>query len=195
MAKKNRPKKRRDDWTPPPKSLRDLAFERERERERQRKALPPLPRRRLIVTLFAFALLCCGGFLVFLLPSQWQVDGLRADGVPAVAEVTSVTTNKYGDVGGVGVRFSGPERQVTAKLLSWGGKLPDGLREGAEVAVTYAPEDPSQVMTTAWVLNPPGMTMPMIVTLFFAPLLLLAAILITLRRRRLAKEYARLAAD
>ena len=61
--------------------------------------------------------------------------------------------------------------------------------------ITSSSPSPPQVMTTAWVLNPPGMTMPMIVTLFFAPLLLLAAILITLRRRRLAKEYARLAAD
>lgn len=129
---------------------------------------------------------------MFFLPSQSLVAGLRADGVPATAEVISATTDKYGDVGNVRVRFTGPEGQVETGLQQWAGKLPDGLRQGAGIAVTYDPADPGQVMTTAWVRNPPGMTMPMIVTLFFAPLLLLAAILITLRRRRLAKEYARL---
>ncbi|MEU7445374.1 hypothetical protein EES47_17390 [Streptomyces sp. ADI98-12] len=193
MADKNQRKKRRDDYTPPPRSRSDLAREREWERERQRAALPPLPQRRLIATVLAIAALCGGGFLFFLLPSQERVADLREHGVLVLAEVTSVTTNKYGEVGNVGVRFSGPGGQVETELVEWGGKLPDGLRQGAQVPVTYAPEDPNLVMTTAWVQDPPGMTLPMIIALLLAPLALLAGVLMTVRRRKLLKEYARLA--
>lgn len=193
MVKKRR-KRSRDDWTPPPKSAERQAREQELRGFRASLRQPPLPQRRLILALFGMAVGTCAAFLVFWLPAQSLVDDLRSRGVPVAAEITASPKNKYGEAGNVTVRFSGPRGEVETVLSDWGGKRPEGLPSGAAVSVTYDPQQPTRVLTTEWVDNPPAMTLPMLVTLVLTPLLLGAAILLVIRRRIVLKAREQVAA-
>jgi hypothetical protein len=72
-------RKRRADWTPPPKSARTLASEREWARRKVLATVPAVPRRRPII-------------------------GISAFGLAAVVETSN---NKYDDRSEVVVRFRG----------------------------------------------------------------------------------------
>ncbi|MFI8302690.1 DUF3592 domain-containing protein [Streptomyces sp. NPDC085927] len=187
MEKKKK-KRSRDDWTLPPKSAERQSLDRESKQFRTAVRQPPLPQRRLILTLFVMALGSCVAFLVFWLPSQSLVNDLRSRGVSVAAEITASPKNKYGEAGNVKVRFSGPNGEVETVLGDWGGKRPEGLLEGAAVPVTYDPREPTRVLTAEWVEDPPFMTLPMLITLAFTPLLLGGTILLVMRRRKLLKE-------
>ncbi|MFJ7176749.1 DUF3592 domain-containing protein [Streptomyces massasporeus] len=192
MAKKK--KRSRDDWTLPPKSAERQARDLELQRLRSSVRQPPLPQRRLILTLFVMALGTGVAFLVFWLPSQSLVNDLRSRGLSVAAEITASPKNKYGEAGNVKVRFSGPEGEVETVLSDWGGKRPEGLLPGAAVSVTYDPQEPTRVLTTEWVKNPPVMTLPMFITLVFTPLMTGSAILLAVRRRNLLKAREQTAA-
>ncbi|MGY3203362.1 DUF3592 domain-containing protein [Streptomyces sp. TE5632] len=193
MGKKKK-KRSRDDWTLPPKSAEGKALERELQRIRAAVRQPPLPQRRLILTLFVMALGAGSAFLVFLLPSQSLVDDLRSRGVSVAAEITASPKNKYGEAGNVRVRFSGPEGEVETVLSDWGGKRPEGLLQGAVVPVVYDPQEPTRVLTMEWVDSPPVMTLPMLIALVFAPLMLAGAIFAAIRRRNTLKARGQTAA-
>ncbi len=74
-----RKRKRRADWTPPPKSARTLASEREWARRKALATVPAVPRRR-------------------------QIIGISAFGLVAVVDTPN---NKYDDLSEVVVRFRG----------------------------------------------------------------------------------------
>ncbi|MEU5460773.1 DUF3592 domain-containing protein [Streptomyces althioticus] len=188
VGKKQKRRPRRENWTRPPLSAERRAAEEEARRLRAAIRRPPLPQKRLIAALF---LMAAGGFvafLVFLLPSQSLVNDLRSRGVSVVAEVAAAPKNKYGEAGNVAVRFDGPDGTVETVLHDWGGKRPEGLRAGAVVPVTYDPQEPTRVLTTRWVEDPPTVTLPMLVTVVLAPLLLGAAVLLVVRRRKLLEH-------
>jgi hypothetical protein len=177
----------RDDRQPPPKSAQQQSAEEELRQFRATWRQPPLPQRRLILAFSGMAVGTLVAFLIFLLPAQSLVQDLRSRGVTTVAEVTASPKNKYGEAGNVEVRFSGPEGKVQTVLADWGGKRPEGLLSGAQVSVTYDPREPTRVLTTEWVEDPPAMTLPMLITLTLTPVFLLGAILLLIRRRKLLK--------
>ncbi|MBQ0973432.1 DUF3592 domain-containing protein [Streptomyces griseoincarnatus] len=185
MGKK---KRSQGDWTPPPKSAERQAADREVRNLRAAVRQPPLPQRRLILALIALALATFLVFLVFWVPAQTLVSDLRSRGVAVVAEITTSPKNKYGEAGNVTIRFNGPRGEVETVLTDWGGKRPEGLLPGSAVPVTYDPQDPSRVLTTEWVEDPPGMTLPMLVTLVLTPVFLVGVILLVVRRRTLLRE-------
>ncbi|WP_436739599.1 hypothetical protein [Streptomyces sp. BBFR102] len=122
---------------------------------------------------------------------RWSARG--ADSAPAAAEVTSVTTTSYGDVGDVRVRCC-PDGEPGPGFVERGGMPADGLRRSGGAAVSHYQADPGRAMATVWVQGPPGPTMPAIVVRLLGPLASLFAILVTVRRRGLRRECARLAA-
>ncbi|PWI11365.1 hypothetical protein DIZ27_07565 [Streptomyces sp. NWU339] len=71
---------------------------------------------------------------------------------------------------------------------------PEGLFQKAVVSVTYDPRDPTRVLTTAWVKDPPMMTMPMLVALLAFLFFMAGTIFITIRRRVLLKKREQIAA-
>ncbi|MFJ9603261.1 DUF3592 domain-containing protein [Streptomyces althioticus] len=187
VGKKKKRRPRRENWTRPPLSAERRAAEEEWRRSRAALNRPPLPQKRLIATLFGLALVTLTAFLMFLLPGRSLVKDLRSRGISVVAEVTAASKNKYGDAGNVKVRFDGPDGTVETELHDWGGKRPEGLRAGAAVPVTYDPQEPTRVLTTRWVEDPPTATLPMLVTAVLTPLLLSGAVFLVVRRRRLLK--------
>ncbi|MGW5127842.1 hypothetical protein ACWEQ7_28140 [Streptomyces sp. NPDC004069] len=181
-------KRRRDDWTPPPKSSERLAAEAELRKLRAGIRQSPLPQRRLVAAVFAMAVATFGTFLVFWLPSHSLVDDLRSRGVSVAAEIVSSPRDRFGGPGNVRIRFNDPKRGMQEAALSdWGGRRPAGLVSGSIVSVTYDPRDPSRVLTTKWVQNPPAMTLPMLVSLVLAPVLLAGAVFLAIRRRTVLK--------
>ncbi|MFJ6563425.1 DUF3592 domain-containing protein [Streptomyces sp. NPDC091412] len=185
MGKK---KRSRDDWTPPPKSAERLAAEAEVRKLRAGGRQTPLPQRRLVAAIFLMAVAAAGAFLVLWLPSHSLVDDLRSRGVSVAAEIVDSPRDKFGSPGNIRIRFNDPKRgeQETA-LSDWGGRRPAGLAAGSSVSVTYDPRDPSRVLTTKWVQNPPAMTLPMLVSVVLAPVLLAGAIFLAIRRRTVLK--------
>ncbi|WP_258308288.1 DUF3592 domain-containing protein [Streptomyces sp. NWU339] len=192
MGKKK--KRSRADWTPPPKSAEQVAFETDLRIRRLRLGQPTVPKRRVILGVFAVALMAGGMFLGFLLPSESLVSDLRSRGVSVWAEVTASPRNKYGSPGNIKVKFDGPEGEMETSLYDWGGMRPEGLFQKAVVSVTYDPRDPTRVLTTAWVKDPPMMTMPMLVALLAFLFFMAGTIFITIRRRVLLKKREQIAA-
>jgi Protein of unknown function (DUF3592) len=182
------------DRMPPPKSAERRARDRELHQLRVAVSQPSLPQRRLILALFVMAAGTCVAFLMFWLPSESLVNDLRSRGVPVAAEITAAPKNRYGESGNVRVRFVGPKGEIETVLSDWGGKRPGGLLTGAAVSVTYDPQAPTRVLTREWVEHPPGMTLPMLVTLVFTPLLLTGAIALAIRRRNALKAREQAAA-
>jgi hypothetical protein len=125
-----------------------------------------------------------GIFLAFSLPAHSLVSDLRSRGVATWAEVTSSPKDHFGSPGNIKIRFEGPKAEVDTALSDWGGRRPGGLVTGKLVSVTYDPHDPTRVLTTAWVKNPPVMTLPMLVSLLVSAFFLAGAIFLTVRRRR-----------
>ncbi|MFE1149711.1 DUF3592 domain-containing protein [Streptomyces albidoflavus] len=194
MANKKKGR-RRDDWTPPPKSAARLAAERDLKQFRATQSLPPVPQRRVILAAYGMALLCFTMFLGFLLPSLWAVEDLRSRGVSVAAEVLDTSKSKYGDISKVEVRFEGPDGEVETELRDVAGKYPEGLFPGAVVDVTYDPQAPNRALTTGWVKTPPVVSLPLMVTGALTLPLLGLAVFLTIRRRKLLKERARIAAS
>ncbi|MFB7459816.1 DUF3592 domain-containing protein [Streptomyces sp. NPDC056188] len=185
MGKK---KRSRDQWTPPPKSAERLAAEAELRKLRTGERQAPLPQRRLVAAIFLMAAGAIAAFLVLWLPSHSLVDDLRSRGVSVAAEIVASPRDKFGSPGNIRIRFDDPERGAQETALSdWGGRRPAGLVEGSSVSVTYDPRDPSRVLTTKWVRNPPAMTLPMLVSLVLAPVLLAGATFLAVRRRTVLK--------
>ncbi|MEU7383854.1 DUF3592 domain-containing protein [Streptomyces sp. NPDC042207] len=185
MGKK---KRSRDDWTPPPKSAERLAAEAELRKLRAGERQTPLPQRRLVAAIFLMAVAAFGAFLVLWLPSHSLVDDLRSRGVSVAAEIVGSPRDRFGSPGNIRIRFADPERGAQETALSdWGGRRPAGLVEGSSVSVTYDPRDPSRVLTTKWVRSPPAMTLPMLVSLVLAPVLLAGAVFLAIRRRMVLK--------
>ncbi|MFE4420226.1 DUF3592 domain-containing protein [Streptomyces sp. NPDC056817] len=185
MGKK---KRSRDAWTPPLKSAERQAAETELRKLRAGVRQPPLPQRRLVAAIFLMAVAAFGIFLVLWLPSHSLVGDLRSRGVTVAAEIVASPRDKFGGPGNIRIRFDDPKRgsQETA-LSDWGGRRPAGLVAGSSVSVTYDPRDPSRVLTTKWVQNPPTMTLPMLVSLVLAPVLLAGAIFLAIRRHTVLK--------
>ncbi|MFE4399801.1 DUF3592 domain-containing protein [Kitasatospora sp. NPDC056808] len=194
MAKKKK-NRRGEDWTPPPKSAERLAAEGRWARDAELARLPPVPPRRAILGMFAMGVVALAVFLGFLLPSQFTVDDLRSSGVTVAAEVVDTRTNKYGDLSAVEVRFRTPSGEVEAELHDWGGKQPEGLSPGSTVSVTYSPQDPKTVMTTGWVVDPPGMTFPALVCLLVTVFLTVVPTLAAVRRFVLLKKKEKIVAS
>ncbi|MFJ5155505.1 DUF3592 domain-containing protein [Streptomyces sp. NPDC088353] len=185
MGKK---KRSRDDWTPPPKSAERRAAEAELRKLRAGERQAPLPQRRLVAAIFLMAVAAIGAFLVLWLPSHSLVDDLRSRGVSVAAEIVTSPRDRFGSPGNIRIRFNDPKRGAQEIALSdWGGRRPAGLVAGSSVSVTYDPRDPSRVLTTKWVQNPPAMTLPMPVSLALAPVLLAGATFLALRRRTVLK--------
>ncbi|GAB2780148.1 hypothetical protein GCM10027073_11040 [Streptomyces chlorus] len=193
MGKKKR--RSRGDWTPPPKSAEQVAFEADSRRRHLQLRQPPVPKRRVILGVFAMALMTGGIFLGFLLPSESLVSDLRSRGVSVWAEVTASPRDKYGNPGNIKVKFDGPEGEMETSLYDWGGMRPEGLVPGGLVSVTYDPRDPARVLTTAWAKNPPMMTMPMLVVLLAFFFSLICSIAGVIRRRVLLKRREQIAAS
>ncbi|MFE6716702.1 DUF3592 domain-containing protein [Streptomyces albidoflavus] len=193
--KGKRKRKRRADWTPPPKSARTLASEREWARWKALAAVPAVPRRRQIIGIFAFGLAAVGLFLLFLLPSRSLVADLRSRGVPVVAEVVDTSNNKYDDLREVVVRFRGSEGEVETELHDWGGRYPEGLSAGTDIMVTFDPQDPSRVLPSRWVADPPLVTTPMLVVAVCGFPFVVLPWFAMVRRRRLLRRRARIMAE
>lgn len=185
--KKKRTKRSRNDWTLPPK----VAQQNARLEESRRKialARQPVPQRRLILTVLTLFLVAFGMFLAFSLPSHSLVSDLRSRGVATWAEVTSSPRDHFGSPGNIKIQFKGPKGEIDTALSDWGGRRPGGLVTGKLVSVTYDPHDPTRVLTTAWVKNPPVLTLPMLVSLIVSAFFLVGTILLTVRRRRLLSD-------
>ncbi|GAB2458752.1 DUF3592 domain-containing protein [Streptomyces incanus] len=193
MGKKKR--RTRADWTPPPKSAEREALEAEWRRRRFQSRQPLVPKRRVILGVFAMSLITGGMFLGFLLPSESLVSDLRSRGVSVWAEVTASPRDKYGNPGNVKVKFDGPEGEMETSLYDWGGMRPEGLTPGGLVSVTYDPRDPARVLTTAWVKDPPMMTLPMLVVLLIFLFFLIGSIVGLIRRRVLLRRREQIAAS
>ncbi|MFG3291279.1 DUF3592 domain-containing protein [Streptomyces sp. NPDC048179] len=184
MAKKKRTRRSGNDRNLPPKVAEQKA-RLDASRRKINRMRQPVPKRRAIVTLFALFIFTSGGFLVFLLPSHVLVSDLRSRGVATWAEVTSSPRDKFGSPGNIKLRFDVGKREVDTTLSDWGGKRPEGLTTGSTVSVTYDPHDPTRVLTTAWVKDPPAMTLPMLIFLVLAPFFLAGTIFLTVLRHRL----------
>ncbi|MCX5420893.1 DUF3592 domain-containing protein [Streptomyces sp. NBC_00078] len=187
MVKKKRTKRAPGDWALPPKADEQKA-RLDESRRKIARVRQPVPQRRLILTLFALFLVAFGISLVFFVPSHSLVSDLRSRGVATWAQVTSSPRDHFGSPGNIKIQFKGPKGEVDTTLSDWGGRRPDGLVTGQLVSVTYDPHDPTRVLTTAWVKNPPIVTLPMLVSLVVSLFFLAGAVFLTLRRRRLLSE-------
>ncbi|MEU7375166.1 DUF3592 domain-containing protein [Streptomyces albidoflavus] len=193
--KGKRKRKRRAGWTPPPKSAQAVASEREWARRKALAAVPAVPRRRQIIGISAFGLAAVGLFLLFLLPSRSLVADLRSRGVPVVAEVVDTTDNRYDDLSEVVVRFRGFEGEVETWLHDWGGQYPEGLSVGTDIMVTFDPQDPSRVLPSGWVAEPPLVTTPMLVVAVCGFPFVVLPWFVMARRQRLLRRRARIMAE
>ncbi|GAB2780155.1 hypothetical protein GCM10027073_11050 [Streptomyces chlorus] len=182
-------------WTSPPKSAEQVSSEAESRRRHLQLKQPPVPKRRVILGVFALSLVIGGMFLSLLLPSESLVSDLRSRGISVWAEVTASPRDKYGNPGNIKVKFDGPGGEMETSLYDWGGMRPEGLVPGGLVSVTYDPRDPARVLTTAWVKSPPMMTMPLLVGLLGFLFFLAGTVFITIRRRVLLKRREQIAAS
>ncbi|GAA2323118.1 hypothetical protein GCM10010234_81560 [Streptomyces hawaiiensis] len=116
------------------------------------KPRPKLPQRRVIWAISGIFLLCIGLSLALWLPPHFLVQDLRSRGVDAAATVVGVDSKpKY-----VKVRLvTGPEAGTEVKLSDYAGMYPD-THTSASLVVTYDRDDPSRILTRAWVEDPPA---------------------------------------
>ncbi|MGA5135668.1 hypothetical protein [Streptomyces azureus] len=116
------------------------------------KLRPPLPQRRVILGMPGIFLLCVGVTLLLWLPPHYLVQDLRSRGVDSAATVVDVDSKPEF----VKVRLlSGPKAGTEVKLSDYAGMYPDTHTDAALV-VTYDRDDPSRILTRAWVEDPPA---------------------------------------
>ncbi|MFF7732402.1 hypothetical protein [Streptomyces sp. NPDC007984] len=145
---------------------------------------PPLPPRRLILSMIGLCLLSIGIVLSLTLPSHFLVEDLRSRGVSAAATVVGVDSKpKY-----VKVRLvSSPKAGTRVKLWDYAGMLPE-TEAGASMIVTYDPEDPSRILTQSWVKDPP-INLPAYGTSALAAFFLLGTVALVFRRRWVLRNW------
>ena len=145
---------------------------------------PPLPPRRLILSMFGLCLLSIGIVLSLTLPAHFLVQDLRSRGVSAAATVVGADSKpKY-----VKVRLvSSPKAGTEVKLWDYAGMLPE-TQTGASMIVTYDPEDPSRILTQSWVKDPP-INLPAYGTSALAAFFLLGTVALVFRRRWILRNW------
>ncbi|MEU9572904.1 hypothetical protein AB0D62_24160 [Streptomyces massasporeus] len=116
------------------------------------KPRPNLPPRRVIWAISGTFLLCIGLSLALWLPPHFLVQDLRSRGVDSAATVVGIDSKpKY-----VKVRLvTGPEAGTEVKLSDYAGMYPN-THTSASLVVTYDRDDPSRILTRAWVEDPPA---------------------------------------
>ena len=145
---------------------------------------PPLPPRRLILSMVGLCLLSIGRVLSLTLPAHFLVQDLRSRGVSAAATVVGADSKpKY-----VKVRLvSSPKAGTEVKLWDYAGMLPE-TQTGASMIVTYDPEDPSRILTQSWVKDPP-INLPAYGTSALAAFFLLGTVALVFRRRWILRNW------
>ncbi|MEU9183943.1 DUF3592 domain-containing protein [Streptomyces sp. NPDC048484] len=177
-SKKQKRKTSKGKWQLPQHVEDSNAFSIElaaREAELRRPIFPQL---RFILAGLGMSLLCLGIFLALLLPAKALTDDLDDRGITTSAVVTEVDDKPKH----MKVRFDNSNGTTKADMSEFAGMLPD-VKVGENLRVTYDSEDPSRVLSQAWVENPPYLSLPILGTAALTLLCTALMVAVILRRR------------
>ncbi|MEV8568677.1 DUF3592 domain-containing protein [Streptomyces sp. NPDC051322] len=132
------------------------------------------------------ALFSCGLFAALWIPPHLTVNNLRSHGVTTPARVTAVNTHTKS----VKVRFSASKHLVNTELYDASGMISE-VETGDDLAVTYDPHDPSQVLAQSWLRHPPYVNLAVIGSGFLILFFTVGTAALILRRRHILRTYGR----